>query len=71
MMPELVECHAGYTYPERPTAVLWAGQQLVVSEIIERRRTPAGLFFRVRTRNHKTFDLTYDEFSDEWEVHEV
>ena len=70
-MAELVECHAGYTYAERPTAVLWGDQRLTVIEIIERRRTPAGRFFRVRTQNDQAFDLFYDELSYEWQVHEV
>jgi hypothetical protein len=70
-MTELVECHAGYTYAERPTALLWQNRRLVVIEIIERKRTPDGRYFRVRTEENLAFELIFDEAGDTWQIHEV
>lgn len=70
-MTELVECHAGYTYAERPTALYWNGKRLLVVEIIERQRTPTGRYFRVNTEDDLAFELIYDEVCDIWQVHET
>ena len=70
-MTELVECHAGYTYAERPTALLWGDKRLAVIEIIERKRTPEGRYFRVRTEDQLAFVLIYDEACDLWMIHEA
>ena len=70
-MTELVECHAGYTYAERPTALYWGGKRLLVVEIIERQRTPTGRYFRVNTEDDLVFELIYDEVCDIWQVHET
>ena len=70
-MTELVECHAGYTYAERPTALYWGGKRLSVVEIIEGQRTPTGRYFRVSTEDDLAFELIYDEDCDIWQVHET
>lgn len=70
-MTELVECHAGYTYAERPTAVLWGDRRLSVIEIIESRKTPEGRYFRVSTEDDHAFILIYNEFYDAWQVREA
>jgi hypothetical protein len=70
-MTELVECHAGYTYAERPTALLWGEKRLSVIEIIEWKRTPEGRYFRVKTEDDLAFVLIYDEACDVWHVHEA
>ena len=70
-MTELVECHAGYTYAERPTAVLWGDKRLSVLELIERRNTPDGRYFLVRTEDDLAFILIYNEFDDAWQVREA
>lgn len=70
-MTELVECHAGYTYAERPTALLWGDKRLSVIEIIECRHTPEGRYFRVRTEDDLAFVLLYNEFYDAWQVREA
>jgi hypothetical protein len=66
-----VESHSGYTYAERPTAVIWEGQRLPVAEILERRRAPSGPQFRVRTQDDQVFELFYQEASDQWSVERV
>jgi hypothetical protein len=70
-MTELVECHAGYTYAERPTAVLWGDKRLSVIELIERRNIPDGRYFLVRTEDDLAFILIYNEFDDAWQVREA
>ena len=68
-MPELVECHSGYEYAERPTAVWWQGQRLAVAELEAQGRISGGKKFRVRTVNGQVFELLYVELYDEWRVH--
>lgn len=70
-MIELVECHSGYEYAERPTALWWQGQRLEVAEVEERWRIPGGKCFRVRTAEGLVFNLTYVELYDEWRVHQL
>lgn len=65
---ESVECHSGFTYAERPTALTWQGRRLEVEAILGRWRLPDGRRFRVRTRNGFLFDLFYDELRLEWRI---
>ena len=67
-MIEQVECHSEATYAERPTAVNWQGQRLLVSEVLASWRVPEGVRFRVRTEDDQIFELVYDEASDIWLV---
>lgn len=69
-MNGLVECHSGFEYAERPTALHWLGQRLVIVEMLESRRTPDGKTFQVRTQDDRVFELTYVETLDEWRIQE-
>ncbi|MBM3120607.1 MAG: hypothetical protein FJZ97_00295 [Chloroflexi bacterium] len=69
MPSELVECHSGYTYGERPIALHWQGERLLVEEIEARWRIPGGTCFRVRTQGGQVFELFYGQLYDEWRVH--
>jgi hypothetical protein len=71
MMGNLVECHSGFEYADRPTALYWHEQRLVIAEILERRRTPEGNIFRVRTQDDQVFELRYLEMQDEWRIQEL
>jgi hypothetical protein len=68
-MPDLVECHSGSEYGERPTALHWNGQRLEVAEVEARWRIPGGKKFRVRTSDGQVFELLYVELFDEWRIH--
>ena len=68
-MSELVECHSGYEYAERPTAVWWQGERLEVEAVEAEWRISGGKKFRVRTRDGRVFELLYVELYDEWRVH--
>jgi hypothetical protein len=68
MTDPLVECHSGYTYGDRPIALHWQGERLIIQEIEARWRTPDGPCFRVRTEDGHVFELSYREAPDEWQV---
>lgn len=65
---ELVECHSGFTYAEKPITLTWNGQRLEIEEILSAWRTPGERRFRVRTRDLRTFELAYCEADDEWQI---
>jgi hypothetical protein len=67
---EIVECHSGYEYGDRPVALVWQNQRLEISEILERWRIPGGKCFRVRTTDEQIFELFYGELYDEWRIHQ-
>jgi len=63
-----VECHSGFAYAERPTALHWQGDRLEVEAIESRWRIPGGRCFRVRTTDQRVFELFYGELYDEWRI---
>jgi hypothetical protein len=65
---ELVECHSGYIYAERPVALHWENQRLEITEILARWRIPGGRRFRVRVADERVFELFYGELYDEWRI---
>ena len=67
-LEDLVECHSGYEYAERPTALRWEGQRLEIVEIQDQWRIPGAHCFRVRTSDERTFELFYGELYDEWRI---
>lgn len=68
MGDELVECHSGFEYAERPVALHWEGHRLKVIKIEAQWRTENGKHFRVQASDEKTFVLIYDEMYDKWQV---
>ncbi len=70
-MNDLVECHSGYTYAERPVAFHWEGKRREIVEVIKEWRIPGGHCFRVKTLENETFELFYGELYDEWRVNPV
>ena len=68
-MPDPVECHSGYEYAERPTAVWWEDERLEVAEVEATWRISGGKKFRVRVVDGRVFELLYVELYDEWRVH--
>jgi hypothetical protein len=69
-MKEIVECHSGYTYAERPVALQWGDERLTIEEIEAQWRIPGGRRFRVRVEDGRVFELFYGELYDEWRVHQ-
>ena len=68
-MPEIVECHSGYEYAERPVALWWEGARLEVAEVEATWRISGGKKFRARVVDGRVFELLYVELYDEWRVH--
>ena len=67
-MNELVECHSGFTYAEKPVAFTWEGRRLEILAISAQWRSPQGRHFRVRTGNGQEFELSYREADNEWQI---
>ena len=68
MADDLVVCHSGYTYAERPIALRWEDTRLEIVEVESRWRIPGGLRFRVRVEDGREFELFYGELYDEWRI---
>lgn len=66
---ELVECHSGFAYAERPIALTWEGRRLEIAEVEDMWRIPGGRCFRVRVQDGRAFELFYGELYDEWRIH--
>ena len=71
MTDEIVECHSGHTYAERPVTLSWEGAQLPITEIEDAWRIPEGRKFRVRVDDGRTFELIYGALHDEWRILEL
>jgi len=67
-MDAVVECYAGYRYPERPRAFRWESERVEVEEVERQWRMPSGPTFRVRTADGRRFTLAYDEAADSWSI---
>ncbi len=67
-MGELVECHSGFTYADRPVALTWEGERLEIVEILTEWRTPGEKLFRVRTAEGREFELAYSLLTEEWQI---
>jgi hypothetical protein len=63
-----VRCYSGHTYADRPVALRWRGEEIVVDEILASWREPTGPVFRVRTPSG-VFVLAYDADVDRWCVY--
>ncbi len=70
-MEELVECHSEYEYPERPIAIWWQNERLMISQILQEARIPDGKYFRVSTSEGFIFDLLYKELFDQWLINQL
>ena len=67
-MGELVECHSGFAYADKPVALTWEGSCLEITRIIAEWRTPEKKHFRVRTASNQIFELAYSPATDEWQI---
>ncbi len=67
-MDVVVECHSGYTFPQRPQTIHKDNEQFEIETIETEWRSPQGKFFRVKTVDGSIFVLFYDEASDKWQI---
>ena len=68
---ETVECRSDTEYAERPLSLMWQGARYEIAEILARWRGPGEKGFRVKTIDGSAFELTYQEFSDDWYVQPI
>jgi len=71
LFPCDVECYSSAKYGERPTALVFEEARLDITEIIKSWRIPSGMVFQVQTTNNRTFELIYDEHSDQWSFRSI
>jgi hypothetical protein len=69
-MADIVECHSGFAYAEKPTALTWEGQPLEITSILDQWRLPGQRCFRVEASDGQVFELSYGEREDEWHIHQ-
>lgn len=65
MMPK-VECHAGYSGCDYPTALVWEGQRLEISAVLAEWREPQAKCYRVQTDDTSQFALRFED--NEWQI---
>jgi hypothetical protein len=70
-MAEIVECHSGFTYAERPVGLTWEGHRLEIVRTLAEWRTPEKNCFRVRTSDGREFELAYSHATDEWKIEQL
>ena len=68
---ELVECRSDTEFAERPLALMWDGTRYEIAEIVARWRGPNEKGFLVKTASGASFELTYREVPDEWQVQPI
>jgi len=67
-MVAVVECHSGYTFPQRPKAIRNDNERLEIEVIETEWLSPRGKFFRVKMIDGSIFVLFYDEANDNWQI---
>ena len=65
---ETVECRSDSEYAERPLSLTWQGHRYEIAEILARWRGPGEKGFCVKIVDGLAFELTYQEFSDDWHI---
>jgi hypothetical protein len=63
-----VECSSGWTYAERPAALILNGERLEIEAVEQMWRSPQGRHFWVTLADRRRFHLLYLEGEDCWEV---
>ena len=70
-MDYIVECYSGARYGERPKALVCEQHRLIISEVLNSWRSPAGMIFQVLTEDQRVFELIFEENSSAWTVRET
>jgi hypothetical protein len=68
---EVVECLSSPVYPGNPVRLTWEGERLEIADILSRWQTPDMLYFRVRTRNLRKFELSYRPAEEAWRIQPI
>jgi len=65
-----VQCLAGSRANERPIALLLDETVIEIHSILQSWREPDYLYFRVKTKDGRVYELRHHEYEDLWEVRE-
>ncbi len=65
-----VRCLAGYKANERPISLLVDDTEVHIRAILDSRREPDYLYFKVETADRRVYDLRHHEYEDYWQVRE-
>ena len=52
-------------------AIVFEEARLDITEIINSWCIPNGMLFQVQTNNNRSFELIYDEHSDQWSLRSI
>ena len=66
-----VECYSGYTYAQEPRSFSWQGEINTIESIEKAWQELGKRLFNVTTANSKSFNLCYNEMTDEWSAIEL
>jgi len=66
-----VNCYSGQTYAERPVSLSWQGAEYEIEEIEKAWLEPGKRCFLARTSDNKSFNLWYNEVTDQWQATEL
>ena len=66
-----VECYSSYTYAQEPRSFFWQGEESIIESIERAWLEPGKKLFNVTTANGKSFDLCYNEMTDQWSAIEL
>jgi hypothetical protein len=67
-MSDLVECHSGFTYADRPVALIWEGRRLEILQVLAEWRVTEEKHFRVRAAGGRIFELAYSQATEQWQI---
>jgi hypothetical protein len=68
---DIVECHSGFTYAEKPLAFIWQGKRQHLVNITAQGYTPHVRWFRVITLDQQVFKLSCNEDTDAWTIRPI
>ncbi|MDY6918104.1 MAG: DUF6504 family protein [Chloroflexota bacterium] len=66
-----VTCYSGRDYPDRPTSFVWRGRKYEVKLVEKEWLEPGERHFTVRTRDDRTFMISYRRKEDRWSLVEI
>jgi hypothetical protein len=61
-----VDCYSGASYAERPKALLWRGEKIRVSQVLQSQQNPDARSFEVLLENGLVVRLHYLISNDRW-----
>ena len=63
-----VRCYAGYQAEETPRSFSFDDQEIEMTEVVDRWRTPDQRYFKVKGNDRRLYVLRHDIASGEWEL---